>query len=71
MSATCLTMLPAIGTPVKVRFEKLVIECTVRDVKNSWGRPRLEVVPAAGSGTQWVELDRILLAPAVGALAVR
>ena len=60
MSATCLTMLPAIGTQVTVRFEKLHVECTVRDVKSSWGKPRLQIVPVAGSGDQWVELDRIV-----------
>jgi hypothetical protein len=59
-TATCIAMLPAIGAKVRVRFESLHVECTVRDVKNSYGKPRLLIVPAMGSGEQWVELSRIV-----------
>ena len=63
MSATCLSMLPAIGAPVRVRFESIYVECIVRDVKSSWGKARLMVVPVTGSGSQWVEMDRIVVGP--------
>ena len=58
--STCLDMLFAIGASVQVRFEDLHIACTVRNVKNSWGKPRLLVAPVSGSGEQWAELSRIV-----------
>ena len=60
MNGTCLDMQPAIGASVSVRFEDLTIACTVRNVKNSWGKPRLLVTPVSGSGGQWVELTRVI-----------
>lgn len=59
MANTALDMIPALGARVLVRCETLQVECTVRNVKNSWGQPRLLVEPVAGSGTQWVELGRV------------
>ena len=59
MHGTCLSMLPAVGAWIQVRFESLWIECEVVDVKTSWGKPRLWVTPLAGEGCQWVELSRV------------
>lgn len=56
-------MLPAIGTKVLLRMEKLLIEAHVCDVRFVWGNPQLEVEPVAGSGKQWVMLDRIASLP--------
>lgn len=56
---TALEMLPAIGAKVRVRFESMQIDCTVKNVKNSWGQPRLLVSPVAGTGEQWVEMGRV------------
>lgn len=56
---TALDMLPAIGAQVSVRCEQMQIACTVKNVKNSWGKPRLLVTPVAGSGEQWVEMERV------------
>jgi len=53
-------MIPAVGTEVLVRFEKIQIACAVRDVKMSYGVPRLLVAPAAGQGEQWIELGRLV-----------
>jgi hypothetical protein len=58
---TCKDMIPAIGAKVAVRFESLTVVCEVRDVKMSWGKPRLLVVPVSGVGEQWVELSRIIV----------
>jgi hypothetical protein len=68
---TAREMMPALGARVLVRFESLRIECTVKDVKNSWGQARLLVVPVAGTGEQWVEMGRIRAeaAPGLGQLA--
>lgn len=52
-------MLPAIGASVLVRFETIQVACIVKDVKNTYGRVRLQVAPYAGDGCQWVELERI------------
>lgn len=66
-AATCLTMLPAIGAWVQVKFESCWIECEVIDVKSAWGKSRLQVKPIAGEGLQWVELNRVRYAePAIG-----
>jgi 2-keto-3-deoxy-galactonokinase len=54
-------MTPALGAHVNVRFEDLIIECWVKDVKNSYGKPRLLIVPVVGSGEQWVELGRVTI----------
>jgi hypothetical protein len=56
---TALDMIPAIGARVSVRFESIQIEATVKNVKNSWGQPRLLIAPVSGSGEQWVELGRV------------
>lgn len=56
---TAREMLPAIGASVAVRFEDLTVNCTVRNVKSSYGRTRLLVAPTAGSGEQWIELPRV------------
>ena len=58
-SNSALAMLPAIGQQVAVRFEEILVNCTVRNVKSSYGRTRLLVTPAAGMGEQWVELPRV------------
>jgi hypothetical protein len=53
-------MLPAVGQAVLVRCENLQVRCSVIDVKNSYGRPRLLVRPENGTGEQWVELSRVV-----------
>lgn len=62
MTATAREMIPALGAHVLVRFESLTVECWVKDVKTSWGKPRLLIVPVTGSGEQWVELGRVTVA---------
>lgn len=64
MSHTAKAMLPAIGQQVNVRCEDLQILCTVTDVKSAYGVIRLQVQPVAGTGSQWVQLERITLAAA-------
>ena len=59
--ATALQMLPAIGARVFVNCELLRVECEVKDVKNSWGKPRLLIAPISGTGQQWVEMGRVTL----------
>ena len=56
---TCNEMIPAVGATVMVAFESIHVTCTVRDVKMSYGRPRLKVQPVNGSGEQWVDLARV------------
>ena len=56
---------PAIGARVSVRFESLTIACTVLDAKNTWNKVRILVQPVAGQGEQWIELGRLVAAPAV------
>lgn len=57
--ATCMAMLPAIGTWVQVRFEEVWVECEVRDAKSAWGKTRVQIQPLAGEGRQWVEMNRV------------
>ena len=57
---TATEMIPEVGQRVYIRFESCRVLCVVRDVKCSYGRPRLEVTPVAGDGGQWVELSRVL-----------
>lgn len=59
MTMTATEMIPAVGEPVRVRFEDLWIDATVVDVKNVWGKARLLIRPVAGQGQQWVELGRL------------
>jgi hypothetical protein len=56
---TAREMLPAIGAHVFVRFESLTVECWIKDVKNSYGKPRVLITPVVGSGEQWVEMGRV------------
>lgn len=55
---TATEMIPAVGQRVMVRCDELNVDCKVIDVKTAWGKPRLLVAPVAGSGQQWVSLDR-------------
>lgn len=61
MNITAKQMIPAIGQSVVARFEDLLIECQVQDVKQSYGRIRLLIAPVSGTGTQWVEMQRVSL----------
>lgn len=56
---TALEMLPAVGQLVAVRCDLGAVTCKVLDVKNSYGRNRLLVVPVAGSGQVWVDISRV------------
>jgi len=57
---TATEMIPAVGHTVEVAFESITVTCRVIDVKSSWGKPRLKVVPVSGAGSQWVELPRVV-----------
>jgi hypothetical protein len=57
---------PAVGETVYVRFEEIAVRCHVIDAKNSWGKVRLEVKPAGGLGSQWIELGRLVADPFAG-----
>lgn len=59
MRQTVQQLIPAIGQDVMVRFESIVVACKVVDAKNSWGKVRVQIVPMSGTGTQWIELERI------------
>ena len=59
MNMTARQMLPAIGSTVSVRFEQIQVVCNVVDVKQAYGTVRVQVVPTAGAGSQWVELPRL------------
>lgn len=71
-SATAREMLPALGARVMIHVGvgELLVECTVNDVKQSWGNIRLLVTPVAGSGSAWVELSRLRRVEVSAAVAV-
>lgn len=52
-------LFPAIGTTVSVQFESIQVQCVVTDAKNAYGKVRLFVTPVAGTGEQWIELERL------------
>jgi hypothetical protein len=52
-------MIPAVGQMVQLRAGELWIDCTVIDVKNSWGKNRLLLAPVAGDGTAWFEMSSV------------
>ena len=58
--STATELIPAVGTLVSVRFESVTVACRVTDAKKSWDKVRLEVTPLQGSGSQWVELPRVI-----------
>lgn len=60
MTNTATQMIPAVGAIVAVRFEEITVFCHVVDVKNSWGKIRLQVTPELGNGSQWIELPRVI-----------
>jgi len=61
MTATAL--MQAIGQPVQIRMEKLVVNCTIQDIRHAWNRIDILIVPTSGSGKQWVALTRCVIAP--------
>jgi hypothetical protein len=56
---TAVEMLPALGQYMYVRFESISVLSRVVNVKQSYGRVRIQIVPVNGEGEQWVELSRI------------
>lgn len=59
---TAATLLPALGSTVLLRVERLSVRCRVMDARSVWGRVDLLVTPEAGDGSQWVSADRCTLA---------
>ena len=57
---TAKQMIPAVGTVVMVRCENWQVPMMVTDAKSAWGKVRLQVTPANGTGSAWVELDRVI-----------
>jgi hypothetical protein len=45
---------PLIGTRVYLEVGGIWFACRVIDAKNSYGKPRLQIIPVAGTGTKWV-----------------
>jgi hypothetical protein len=67
MSETAASMIILVGQAVQVRFEKVSILCNVMDSRSQWGRTDILVEPVGGSGSQWVEKNRVVVAPHAGA----
>ena len=55
---------PQIGQKVWVRFESVLVRCTILDAKSAYGRARFQVTPTGPmqdedkGNAQWVESDR-------------
>jgi hypothetical protein len=49
-----------IGRTFEVRAGEFGVLATVQDVKVSFGKIRFQVSPLAGSGSAWIEVDRII-----------
>jgi len=60
MTSTARSMIVAVGTTVDIRYESVEVSCIVRDVKNAYGRERLLIAPVCGTGSQWVEMSRVI-----------
>ena len=56
---TCVAMAPAIGSKVRVQFEKITVDMYIQDVKHAYGNTRYLVTPIQGDGQQWIESPRI------------
>ena len=56
---TCIEMQPAIGSKVRVQFEKITVDMYVQDIKHVYGNTRYLVSPLHGDGQQWIESSRI------------
>ena len=62
---TAREMLPAIGSKALVRFESVLVECTISDAKFAYGNARVLVSPVSGQGQQWVAFSRLVSAVSV------
>jgi len=49
-----------IGARVMVRFERIVVPCTVTGTRFAYGNERYEVAPLGGQGRQIVDSSRII-----------
>ncbi|HYE29914.1 MAG TPA: hypothetical protein VEH27_00665 [Methylomirabilota bacterium] len=54
-----------LGQPVNYQVNGLTFECVVRDVREVWGKPQVQIEPVSGSGLKWVDLSSVKL-PAAG-----
>jgi hypothetical protein len=52
-----------IDSSVLVRFGEMQFSCKVLNSKMSYGHVRLQVRPVSGSGSQWIQLDRLAEIP--------
>jgi hypothetical protein len=56
---TAVEMLPALGQYLYVKFESITVLSQVINVKQSYGRIRVEIAPVNGEGHQWIEMSRV------------
>ena len=66
MSETAASMIVLVGRAVQIRFEKVSVLCNVVDSRSQWGRTDILVEPVGGSGSQWVEKNRVVVTQSVG-----
>ena len=59
---TAQQMSVVLGTEVEIRCEDLTVTCKVLDMKQAYGKVRYQIEPIRGTGTQWVEAARIVVA---------
>lgn len=52
-------MMQYVGMVASVQVESWIVPMKIVDVKESWGRLRFLVTPIHGTGTAWIEEQRI------------
>jgi hypothetical protein len=52
-------LIALIGKTALLREGEFLFPVTIEDVKNAYGVSRVEVSPVGGSGSAWVNLDRV------------
>lgn len=58
-AGTATAMAPLVGQHGLLNVGPLKVMVRVQDVRKQWGRTDLLVTPTAGTGQQWVSLDRV------------
>jgi hypothetical protein len=60
---TALELSQSIGKIASILFDSIRVNVRILDGKTAYGTPRYLITPVSGTGSQWVNADRVSINP--------